>query len=587
MRLREVRLEHYKAFETFTLTLGPKAFLVGPNNAGKSTLISAIRATAEMLRHASRRRPTSYRMHRGRTVRAHDLAPVAKTLVDENLRHQFRISDTSLRLKTDTDIILTAVWPEEEDEAAFFYLERPDGRIISEPRDVRHQVGTIGIVSGLYPVNQRERLLDDEYVRANLESRRSSQHARNQLLRFTMALDDAGDHASDWEGFRSYLLNWLPEIDDIEVETRAGTEIGTLEIDVFLMEHGDRTPKELFWAGDGMQVFIQLLAHCWRLTGADVIVLDEPDLYLHADLQRRLVRLLQSTEAQTVTATHSPEMLAEAAADTVIWVDKSRRRAVRRPPPATLEDMSSQIGSNFNLRLAGALRARTILFVEGQDMAILRRVAATCGATSVAEERRCAVIGMEGFSNWVHVEPFQWLLDRFLAGAVKVFVLLDRDYRTTSQIQVIERQLGAVDVSAHVWRRKELESYLLEPGPMARLLKMDESEVEDQLARITDAMTHDVTGRFLAQRQMEERPTGRSPSTIISAALAEIGDLSIDPTWRRERYPAKQILSSFNRHLQETGSRSLSPGALARALREHEMDPEMKQWLNEVEQTLR
>ena len=162
MQLKEVRIDHYKAFDKFTLHLGSKAFLVGPNNAGKSTLISAVRAAAEMLRHASRRRASLYRTHGGRTVRAHELSPVAKTLVSENLRHQFRTAETSLRLKTDTDLILTAVWPEDEDLSPFFYLERGDGRLLSEPKSVRELVGEIGIVSGLYPINQQERVLDED-----------------------------------------------------------------------------------------------------------------------------------------------------------------------------------------------------------------------------------------------------------------------------------------------------------------------------------------------------------------------------------------------------------------------------------------
>ena len=58
---------------------------------------------------------------------------------------------------------------------------------------------------------------------------------------------------------------------------------------MLVRERGDRTPKELFWVGDGMQIFVQILTHLWRLRSADVVILDEPDLYLHADLQRRLV----------------------------------------------------------------------------------------------------------------------------------------------------------------------------------------------------------------------------------------------------------------------------------------------------------
>ena len=46
------------AFERFRLDLRGDAYLAGPNNAGKSTLITAIRVAAQMLRIAVRRNPT-------------------------------------------------------------------------------------------------------------------------------------------------------------------------------------------------------------------------------------------------------------------------------------------------------------------------------------------------------------------------------------------------------------------------------------------------------------------------------------------------------------------------------------------------
>ena len=36
MRIQQLDLWNFKAFEWFTITLGTNAFLVGPNNAGKS-----------------------------------------------------------------------------------------------------------------------------------------------------------------------------------------------------------------------------------------------------------------------------------------------------------------------------------------------------------------------------------------------------------------------------------------------------------------------------------------------------------------------------------------------------------------------
>ena len=55
--LRRIELESFKAFERLTATFGGSTFVVGPNNAGKSTLLSALRLASGLLRQASRVRP--------------------------------------------------------------------------------------------------------------------------------------------------------------------------------------------------------------------------------------------------------------------------------------------------------------------------------------------------------------------------------------------------------------------------------------------------------------------------------------------------------------------------------------------------
>ena len=46
-------------------------------------------------------------------------------------------------------------------------------------------------------------------------------------------------------------------------------------LDLFYSESGSNKPKEIFWAGDGMQIWLQLLLHVYRLRDADV-ALDLP-----------------------------------------------------------------------------------------------------------------------------------------------------------------------------------------------------------------------------------------------------------------------------------------------------------------------
>ena len=580
MRIQQLDLWNFKAFERFTMTLGANAFLVGPNNAGKSTLVSAARVAAGMLKHASRRRPTGYRAHAQRRVMTHSLRADQYGLVTENLRHQFRSAESAVSLRTDADLMLTGVWPSDDDDDGvepFFYLRRADGRNVSQPSNVRQLTGQIGIVPGLYPLNQTETVLDEDYVRKNLEGRRSSQHVRNQLL--LIRRDE------EFEEFHEFVTSWLPEVERLWVTTRR--ELGDLELDVLVQERGDRTPKELFWIGDGMQIFVQILIHLWRLRSADVVILDEPDLYLHADLQRRLVRLLDSTTAQTISATHSSEILAEAPSESVVWVDKSRSRAIRRPKPASLEDLSAQIGSSFNLRLATALRARTVVFVEGDDMSIIRELAKTIGADHLAGERNCAVIEIKGFTNWVRVEPFKWFVSDFLDGSVDVFVLLDRDYRADADVGEVRSTLEAVGVHAHVWRRNELESYLLDPTALARVSSSSPTYISSQLESITDDMTEDVLAQFAKERHFFSPAGKKDLARTISETNAELRPRVVDPEWRLHRYPAKAILKALNETLQRAGYTTVSTKNLARELLPPEIPDEMRTWLTEVDRNIR
>ena len=580
MRIQQLDLQNFKAFEMFTMTLGASAFLVGPNNAGKSTLISAARVAAGMLEHATRWKPTGPGAHGHRRVMKHSLRADQYGLVTENLRHQFRSGESAVSLRTDTGLVLTGVWPSDDDEHGpepFFYLRHRDERNVLQPSMVRELTGQIGIIPGLRPINQTEAVLDEKYVRQHYQGRRSSQHARNQLL----LLRSDGE----FEEFNEFVTQWLPEIERLSVTTRR--ERSDLELDVMVRERGDRTPKELFWVGDGIQIFVQILTHLWRLRSADVVILDEPDLYLHADLQRRLVRLLDSTAAQTITATHSSEMLAEASSESVVWVDKTRRRAIRRPKPASLEDLSTQIGSSFNLRLATALRARTVVFVEGDDMSIIRELAKTIGADHLAGERNCAVIEIKGFTNWVRVEPFKWFVSDFLDGSVEVFVLLDRDYRADADVDKVRSTLEAADIHAHVWRRKELESYLLDPTALARVSHASPSYVSSQLESITDAMTEDVLAQFAEKRHFFSAAGKKDIAGTIRETNTELRPLVVDPVWRLHRYPAKEILAGLNADLQRAGHTTVSTKNLARQLRLSEIPEEMHNWLYEVDSSIR
>lgn len=93
--IRRLKLNNYKAFRNFELRFRGDSFLVGPNNAGKSTLIEAMKGAAAMLRHASKRRPDFHRFDKGSFVWAYRSPAERHEIEGENLRHDFRSADSS------------------------------------------------------------------------------------------------------------------------------------------------------------------------------------------------------------------------------------------------------------------------------------------------------------------------------------------------------------------------------------------------------------------------------------------------------------------------------------------------------------
>lgn len=311
MAIKKLELHNYKGFGRFTVNFSQSSssFLVGPNNAGKSTIIQALRGCGHMLDYALAKSPSATRRDAKRWVRAYPFGKDHFSLVTENVRHEFSPVETRLELTFGGGGILKVVWPEaadEESDDAFFYLESPNGQQLQRPSDVRKVFPRIGIIPTLTPIEAHENVLQPEYVKRHADGRLASRHFRNQLY---LLRGDQSTPSAAYDAFIAMVSKWTPDIGLTELRARYGT-VGR-ELDLFYKEVASRTEKEIYWSGDGLQIWFQFLLHMHRLREVPTIILDEPDVYLHADLQRRLVRVLEQSNAQTVTATHSAEILAK------------------------------------------------------------------------------------------------------------------------------------------------------------------------------------------------------------------------------------------------------------------------------------
>ena len=579
-----VQLLRYKGFENFDLRIGRQAVLVGPNNAGKTTIIQSLRLASSLIRFARRRNARDKFEDNvldrfPRNVIGHPLGNVgARELswyTDENLRHEFRQEPTGLIVTFKSKACLRVVWPVEG--PAFFYIDRLPGVLARDPSIVRGCVPTLGVVPTLLPVEEREEVLRANYVWESVGTRRTSRHFRNQLYHIRAESKDRFD------AFVDFAISNTPEITRLSL--REAIAPGAHELDLYLTEAATNKDKEIYWLGDGLQIWLQVLLHIWLNEDVETLILDEPDVFLHPDLQRRLVSILDDLDKQVVLATHAPEIVGEASKEAVVWVDRTRRRSRRAGETVVMAKLNAVLGSGFNLGLARALRSRVALFVEGEDMKVLRNIARAVGADGTRSERGLAVIRLGGFSNWHQVEPFSWLSRELLGDAVKIFLLLDRDYRSDATIAQLQNSLKGNSVHAHVWHRKELESYLLQPNAISRASGLNLETSLNVLERAIDETRLNAQATFIARRQMDSN-RGTDPRTVAQSVLPEFEKIWESSRDQIQFIPPKEVIASFAREAQALGARSVSARSISAAIKSSELDPEMVTVLLDIENVL-
>lgn len=566
--LRSLKLINYKGFSHHTVTFKRTNILVGANNAGKSTALSALRLLAGMLPQARRIDPNAIGAIEGRAVRGWPItsaAVEASAFSHENIRHDFRPEETRIEAMTASGVRIVAAWPEienyeEPSPTGTYFVFPPDGgKYVKARTAARDLVPDIGIVPTLTPLEDREAYIKDETLRRNITGRRSSRYFRNALYRL---------EPDEWIDFTSYVYERTPELTNLTLHRAQGTKDD--DFDLFYEEEQTRREREIGWAGDGIQIWIQALYHLWRHRGASVVILDEPDVFLHPDLQRRLARTVFEGDQQTILATHSVEMLAEAEPGSAVWIDRSRRTAERPRGDGALALMGRRLGSGYELGVGRALRSRVALFVEGDDAPILAHLARRVGKTAVASSDSYATVPLGGFSRHSVASAFAESMTA-IGAQVRTFVLLDGDLRSEEARDKEAAALQSAGAKVHLWRRRELENYLLAPSAIAKVSGIPEADATALLQQAIDSLKAEALLALQTTRLEESGQKGSKTSKHASKTILEAAAVEFEREWssaggRLALVDAKKAIRALNKDLQGRGARTINVHSLAKSM---------------------
>ena len=364
---------------------------------------------------------------------------------------------------------------------------------------------------------------------------------------------------------------------------------------MFCPEH--RYAREIYWAGFGFQVWCQMLTYAIRARGDDLLVMNEPDIYLHSDL-RQLLGFLQELGPDILIPTHSTEIISEVDQSDILVVNKKSKSAKRLSGPTDLRAIFDRLGSNLNPILTQLAKTRRALFLEGKDFQILSAFARRIGRMELAQRSDFAVIAVNGF-NPERVVDYSKGIEITLGTSILRAVIFDRDYRSPGEVATLLVGLRSNASLAHIFDRKEIENYLLELGPLERAVRAKlqgrtgdghrraefKEDIADLLRTLSDSMKHDVAAQYQTRGvefQKRQTPAIAIP-TLTARAMGEFDNLWSGLATRLALVPGKELLSRLNNHLQNTYKIAITPRQIIAQFQVAEIPQEIRTVVEQLE----
>jgi hypothetical protein len=351
--------------------------------------------------------------------------------------------------------------------------------------------------------------------------------------------------------------------------------------------------REVQWAGFGFQVWMQTMTHLRQANSSSVLILDEPDVYLHPDLQHKLMRIVNDRVGQVFVATHSTEIINEADPGDVLIIRASARGAKRIHNDNDYPQIYAAIGSSENAQFARLARTKKVLYFEGNDARLLSKVAKRIGMGDFINAASLTLMKSGGFSNWPKVSNSSWVFKNFFDFDIPVAALFDRDYRCQEEVDGFLEDVNTSDTLCRVLPFKELENILLVPRAIKSVVKKFSSDAlppdfERVVDEIIEACCESVKTRALSnligsRAEYESRKGSRRNLSSTSADVEKCFSASwTNLSERLSILPGKALFSDITGKIQDRFRVTLTEVRVVDELTTAEIEPKFIDILQEI-----
>ena len=581
--ISSIKYQNYKAFSRYTISLSDFNILVGPNNAGKSTVIGSLKILTEGLRIGKSKKPTQICGPNGESFLGYEIDLKNVPIATENIFFDYDTTKPAIiKFRLSNNTFLQIFFPQ---SGRCFMNYIAEDKIVRSPKEFREIIDLeIGFVPILGPVEHDEPLYLIEAARNALMTYKASRNFRNIWHHY----------GEDFHLFKDLVISTWPgmDIEPPEVDYSTGKPV----LHMFCPE--ERIPRELFWSGYGFQVWCQMLTYIIKNKNVSLFLIDEPDIYLHSDLQRQLLGILKSLGPDIIIATHSTEIISEAEMNDILVINKLYTSATRIKNIGQFASLFGTLGSNLNPVLTQIAKTKKVLFVEGKDYNVISKFAKVFGYEKVANRSGFAVISVEGFQP-ARLLAMKEGIERTIGFEIKSGVIFDKDYRSDEEIADLLTELSIANDFAHIHSCKELENFLLIPEAIEKSIinrikdrkirvgqaKDFEEPILDVLNRISVEFKIETQSQLLAHQIKYGRK--RNPTVDDSTMNTKILT-NFDLKWstievRLKMICGKEYMSKLNSYLQDNYKVTITTSNIISCLNMRNSPNEVKEILNMID----
>jgi ABC-type branched-subunit amino acid transport system ATPase component len=491
--LHSIKVEKFKGLSEIDLKLSSINYLVGGNNAGKSSVLQAVHTAVTAAQ-------TSVEYQR-KIINESQLK-YSPTGHFEDIGHKYPLENNANGNRS----VITFKGESDEGEASSYKVQlyrgrnagagvERSGQYIGFGSHIIKSVPPFSIyVPGLAGISHFEEFRSHNVVIKKIAGGEANSVLRNVLLLIKNE-------------------NKLPELKKYLCRVFSGFDIEILfnekkdqYIDVTVKTNITSGFKPIDLMGTGVLQSIQLFAYT-ILFKPTLLLLDEPDAHLHPSNQHIIIDTLETITEETNTrillATHSRHMI-NAAGDKakVFWIKEGK---VKSEGNIDRVKLLNELGA---LDSADELGKEVVLLTEDHDKALMKKLLKQMDI----DETKVGLVSYNGVAN--HSVAIQVVKDLGVS-IEKVIVHRDRDFLTDEEVKRWENAVINAKAKPFVTPGSDTEMLFIDVEHLSALSEKSPDEIKGMLNTIAEEFEVEFRKKFKDKRRDHNRKyqDGGSPKT--------------------------------------------------------------------------